>query len=582
MSTTPPGPRDDALIGWLCIGAVLAVEVAAGLLWVAQGVVTLVTGDGWSPPAFRWGIGPIRDVAAAHPDTPRVAVLIVFGVLLLAAAAGVMQAASLIRRTIQRRRRLAEAVAVNRRADVTEMTAGARAIENARLHPGLTPPPGSRPDVRDVLGMVLPAGPEIFSGWEDVEIAWMAPRSGKTTARAIPRLLGAPGAVVGTANRPDLYRGTWRYRAGLGRVWRFDPQQITRARQKFWWNPLRLVTDDGSARQLAAQFVQAIRPNGGDTFWADSAADLLSAMFLAASLSGASMREVWRWLNASTDDRPVQLLDDHGLGPVAESLRNTVFLHQETRDSVYQTARTGASCLRNPRVLKWVTPQPGLPEFSMIDFVRSTDTMYLMSKDTAGAAAPLLAGFMDQLFDTAQEESERHGGRLPVPLTAVLDEVGNICPWDRLAKVVSFSGGLGISISAILQSWAQGVKVWGEVGMEMLFGACTVKVFGAGIDDDKLLARISQAVGKADVVRISTTHGKGGRSDTTSAELRDVLPPDSVRAMEKNTALVLATGRRPVMVRLVPWYETSYRDVVEQSIAEADRELAALLGQAVP
>ncbi|MDS0140553.1 MULTISPECIES: type IV secretory system conjugative DNA transfer family protein [unclassified Amycolatopsis] len=582
MSTPPPGPRGDLLTGWLCIGAVVALELMAGLLWVAQGVVTVFIGRSWSPPAFELGVGPVRDVVAANPATPRIPALIVFGILLLIAVVMVMQAVSLLRRQLGARRRLAEAAAVNRRAEIEGMTAGARAAETARLHPTLTALPGSRPDVRDVLGVVLPSGPEISSGWEDVEVAWMAPRSGKTTARAVPRVLSAPGAVVATANRPDLYNCTSRYRARLGRVWRFDPQQITLAPQEFWWNPLRLVRDDETARQLAAQFVQAIVPNGGDRFWADSAADLLSALFLAASVSGSSLREVWRWLNASTDDRPVQLLDDHGFGSVAESLKNMIFLHPETRDSVYQTARTGASCLRNPRVLQWVTPQPGRPEFSMLDFVRSSDTMYLMSKDTAGAAAPLLAGFLDQWFDLCQIESERHGGRLPVPVSAVLDEVGNICPWDRLAKVVSYSGGLGVSISAILQSWAQGVKVWGENGMEMLFGATTVTVFGAGLNDERLLRRISQAVGRADVIQHSTTHSSGGRSDTTSTDHREILPPDSVRALPKGTALVLTTGRRPVLVRLVPWYEASYRDVVQQSLDETRLELAERIRHAGP
>jgi hypothetical protein len=165
---------------------------------------------------------------------------------------------------------------------------------------------------------------------------------------------------------------------------------------------------------------------------------------------------------------------------------------------------------------------------------------------------------------------------LPVPVSAVLDEVG-ICPWDRLAKAVAYFGGPGVSINAILQSWAQGVKVWGENGMEMLFGATTVTVFGAGLNDERLLRHISQAVGRADVVQHSTTRGSGGRSDTTSTDHREILPPDSVRAMPKGTALVLATGRRPVMVRLLPWYETSYRDVVQQSLEETRVELAERL-----
>ncbi len=109
----------------------------------------------------------------------------------------------------------------------------------------------------------------------------------------------------------------------------------------------------------------------------------------------------------------------------------------------------------------------------------------------------------------------------------------------------------------------------GENGTEM--------PFGAGLNDEWLLRRLSHAVGRDDVVQHSTTRGAGGRSDTTTIDHREILPPDSVRAMPRGTALVLAAGRRPVMVRLVPWFETSYRDVVQQSLDETRVELAERL-----
>lgn len=582
----PPAAGGGEVLPWTIVGLFVGVESLLGLLWVAEGLAGLVSGHGWNPPPFRWGVGPVREVLADEPTAPRLLVLVLAGVLLALAVVVVMRAASLVRRRQRARHRLASALDVNARADIDGMTARERAAETTRLHPKMTSGLGSgrrraldAVDLRDVLGTLIPAGPDLYSGWEDVELAFMAPRSGKTTARAIPRLIAAPGAAIGTANKADLYQGTWKARAALGRVWRFDPQQITHAERTFWVNLLGGVRDDETARQLAAQFTQVIAPNGGDPFWANAAGDLLSALLLAAAVSEHTLGDVWRWLNAPTDDYAVGLLEQAGLGPVAESVRNAVFLHPETRDSVFQTARTGASCLRNPRVLSWVTPQQGLPEFNMDEFVASTDTIYLMSKDTAGAAAPLLAGILDQCFDAAQARAERHGGRLPIPVTAVLDEVGNIAPWDRLPKAVSFSGSLGFAITAILQNWAQGKKVWGETGMEMLFGGSTIKLFGAGIDDDALAKRIALFVGQHEVRQHSATRSAAGRSYTENPpQLRDVLPPDAVRAMPKGSALVMATGRRPAMVRLRPYYRADYKDLVDESIAEARAELAQRFG----
>ena len=71
------------------------------------------------------------------------------------------------------------------------------------------------------------AGPALYASWEDVVLAVMAPRAGKTTALTAPAVLAAPGAVIATSNKPDLWATTAADRAAVGRVWVFDPQAIT-------------------------------------------------------------------------------------------------------------------------------------------------------------------------------------------------------------------------------------------------------------------------------------------------------------------------------------------------------------------
>jgi len=86
-------------------------------------------------------------------------------------------------------------------------------------------------------------------------------------------------------------------------------------------------------------------------------------------------------------------------------------------------------------------------------------------------------------------------------------------------------------------------------------------------------------VGPHEVRQRSTTRSANGNSYTENPpQLRDVLPPDALRAMPKGTALVMATGRRPAMVRLRPYYQADYRGLVDESIAEARAELARRLG----
>jgi hypothetical protein len=79
--------------------------------------------------------------------------------------------------------------------------------------------------------------------------------------------------------------------------------------------------------------------------WGPVAKDLLCALFLAAATSGRTLREVDRWLGDAASPIPAELLDRAGFSGLASSLRGMQNGAPETRDGIYQTARTAAACL---------------------------------------------------------------------------------------------------------------------------------------------------------------------------------------------------------------------------------------------
>jgi len=104
------------------------------------------------------------------------------------------------------------------------------------------------------------------------------------------------------------------------------------------------------------------------------------------------------------------------------------------------------------------------------------------------------------------------GGRLTVPFLAVLDEAANICRFRNLDSYYSHFGSRGIIIETILQNWAQGEEVWGVKGMEKLWSAANVKIYGGGgVDDDKFLRRISDLIGPYEQIVTSESSGKDTR-----------------------------------------------------------------------
>ena len=421
-------------------------------------------------------------------------------------------------------------------------------------------------------------GPMCYAGWEDVVLAVMAPRSGKTTSVAIPAICSAPGAVVATSNKLDiLYTAALRQKLTGVPPWVFDPQGVARTPQTWWWDPLDAVTTVEEAERLAGHFIAEVEDEK-DSIWSKSATELLSGLLLAANLTRSTITQVYKWLADEHDPAPVAALEAGGFDVLAGSLRGLSHAAPETRASVYFTARSGARCLRNPAITAWVTPPSrSLPRLRPDEFVTTRGTLYLLSKDSGGSAAPLVAALADRVMRAGVRQAEARGGRLDPPLVVVLDEAASVAPIRDLPKLYSHFGSRGILPVTILQSLPQGEAVWGKTGMAALWSAATIKLVGAGTDDEDTATRISHLVGDHAVATVSVSTGRGG-SRSTSLTHRPVLTAAQVRALPKGTALLLATGTPATLLRLHPYYRGPHTHAIDAEAAALTTRIAADAG----
>ncbi|MFJ3908961.1 type IV secretory system conjugative DNA transfer family protein [Streptomyces vinaceus] len=452
------------------------------------------------------------------------------------------------------------------------------AAKSISLRPSLT---GSKPkdvapnDRGVLLGTLQPRRREIRASWEDVLLAIMAPRSGKTSGLAIPAILRAPGPVLLTSNKAanDAFTATFDARAGVGRVWTLDPQQIAHADRTMWWDILADARDLAGARRLAGHFVTAcVDESSAGDFWSTAAANTLTALFLAAANDSRPITDVLGWLASPADRTPVDLLHDAGLEAVSAQLHGTVAGAVETRDGIFETARQYASCLLDPGIASWVTPPSSaaeVREFRPEVFATSRDTLFLLSKDGGGSASAIIAAAADAVMRAAVIQAERDGGRLDPPLLAILDEAANVCKIKDLPDLYSHLGSRGVIPITILQSYRQGQRVWGDAGMDALWSASTIKLIGSGIDDADFADKLSRLVGDHDVRTVSVSTSESGRSTSVSMRQERVLPADAIRALPKGSALLLATGIRPALLALKPWYRDPHADRLATASAKA-------------
>ncbi|MEU4827079.1 TraM recognition domain-containing protein [Actinomadura sp. NPDC023710] len=580
------GPRaslwnSNAGGGWLVLAACWTPIVVLWIVWFSAELCAAATGGTVMPFGSDFAIALAKGKTnTTWPGTPTPLVLLILALLVTALMSGAWVVCSRIAARLPQPGDAVAALADNPGLSALQPDVTARkAIALRRSLAKFAPEELDRDDIGLVLGDVLlpgeRSGPTLFASFEDTVVAFMAPRSGKTTTQSIPHALSAPGPVIATSNKADLWSAiaTVRAKRTGGKIWLFDPQHITYQPQDWWWNPLAGLSTVEDAHRLAGHFVLTVDDGQKKDLWGPAAQDLLCALFLAAATSDRSLHHVAQWLDEPAVPTPIELLQKAGFQLMASSLKGTQNGAVETRDGIYQTARTAAKALRDQEILAWVTPARDLPVFDPDAFATSRDTLYLLSKSLS-AAAPLIAALTDTTMRAAERRAEQAGGRLDPPLIVALDEAANICRIADLPQLYSHLGSRGIIPVTILQSYEQGVTVWGEPGMAALWGAATRKLIGAGIDSPRLVRDLATLIGQHDVPVRSITYSDGRASEQISLRRQDILEAADIRALPTGTALLLATGTKPALIRLRPWYAGPHARAINSAIKTADIAIA--------
>jgi type IV secretory pathway TraG/TraD family ATPase VirD4 len=494
------------------------------------------------------------------------------------------------------------------RRDLAEMHGKGAAKRARNLRPSL----GTGPIAERDLGVRLGAteqGDYLVASEEDVALIVAGPRSNKTSALVVPAILTAPGPVITTSNKVDVYTLTSAVRRDAGRVFALDPEGMLGLEQDWWFNPLTGIRDTGDASRLMEHFIATV--GGGsdraDPYFTPAAERLLNQLTLAAVQIDGSLRDVRRWL-ATRDDRPVQILIDAGEADAALGLKGLMEAPEDQKGGVYETALTALRCLESETIARYCTPPPTWkvppPEGTKIDELDPWrflvgyrndpatglpdphDTLYAITEAAAKDAAPVVAALIEELLETASSAASTQGGRLNPPVRAVLDEAANICPLKRLPSYYSYYGSKSIPVMTFLQSEAQGVRLWGVEGMKELRDGATVWMVGAGSHDTEFCERVSQLLGEHDVPTWSDQRGRGGGSTTRSYRRERIMAPSDISSLPKTHAVLISSGRRGGVIRLLPWYTEPDADDISANAAIATEEIRrsaiAALGAANP
>lgn len=561
-----PGGTDPT--GLVLFIAAAVVLVIVGVPWAAVQLAAVID-PSLAPPANPFTLA--LHLARGEFVWPRLATWILLGFAAVLLAIAVALGWWFVRAVRRASSVDAASARMARRRDLARLR-GRRAREHAATL-GVSDSSGLP------VAVPISGGDPVVASFEDTSVDIWGPRTGKTTARAIPAVLAAPGPAVATTNKRDLVDATRdpRGEPDGAQVWVFDPQRIVGEEPTWWWDPLSYVTDEVRAANLADVFTTAGRDPLArtDAYFEPAARQLLAGLLLAAATARRPITDVYRWLTDPAEDEPASIVEPT-YPLTAEEIRGYVNAPDKQRAGVYGTAQQVCGFLTNRHAIRWITRDggsPSRPRFEPADFVRRPhDTLYSVSKEGRGTAGPLVTALTVAVTEAAEDYAMGcRAGRPPTPMVAVLDEAANVCRWRELPNQYSHYGSRGICVMTILQSWSQGVEVWGREGMRKLWSAANVRVYGGGVAEPDFLGELSQLIGEYDRSTWSTSTAAGaGRSTSHQTQRHRILDVSQLAALPRGRIVVFPSGTKPVLAKPLPWMDGPYAAAVKASIAAHD------------
>ena len=141
----------------------------------------------------------------------------------------------------------------------------------------------------------------------------------------------------------------------------------------------------------------------------------------------------------------------------------------------------------------------------------------------------------------------------------------SLCRWASLPDLYSHYGSRGIVVSTFLQSWSQGVDVWGESGMRKLFSTANVVTYGGNVKEEGYLKMLSELIGKYTYTSVSSSRQKDSGSTSRQDATDDIMSVADLSALPKGRAVMFGSGARAVLLRTIPIDHRPYAEASRAS-----------------
>jgi hypothetical protein len=153
-------------------------------------------------------------------------------------------------------------------------------------------------------------------------------------------------------------------------------------------------------------------------------------------------------------------------------------------------------------------PDSPVEVFSPKDFVdipnrKRGDILVILSDDSVTQLRPLINCFVYELIERTKRVATTTQERIQTPVLFILDELANITPIPNLDRLVSQAGGLGMSITMIVQNREQLTNQYGSAAKETIVGNATIEIILGGVKSVRDLQDYETLAGVTEVEKIA-------------------------------------------------------------------------------
>ena len=329
------------------------------------------------------------------------------------------------------------------------------------------------------------------------------------------------------------------------------------------YNPFAYVHNEKDILKLVTTLIANTKGEGkgGDEFWEKAEKLLYSALIGYIHYEAPEEEQNFSTLLEMINAMEVRVDDEEFKNPV-----DLMFEELEERDpehfavrqySKYKLAagKTAKSILVScgarlaPFDIKELREITAYDELELDTLGDRKTALFLIMSDTDATFNFLISMVYTQLFNLLCEKADDvYGGRLPVHVTCLIDEMANIGQIPNLEKLMATIRSREISAVLVLQAKSQ-LKAIYKDNADTIIGNCDTQVFLGG-SEQTTLKDLNAALGKEtiDMYNTGETRGQSPSYNMNYQKLgHDLMSIDELAVMDGAKCIVQLRGVRPFL-----------------------------------